>query len=268
MNNILLMIKGFIIGVAKILPGVSGAVLSISFGIYERLLNIIGNPLKIKFDDLKFLFFLLGGACLGIVFLCNGVMWCLDKWYMATMLLFIGFILGGIPEITDEIKGMINVKNTIIFILGFFTVLILTNLSSNEGGSNHYFLMGLIESLTTIIPGISGTAIFMALGWYESLLSTINSILTFSAPLNVAMCFLLGFLISTILIARVLSFLFKRFKVQTYFCVMGFMTCSLVSMLFDLTSKSYSIYELLIGLVLLAFGYFSTTKINNFFSNF
>ena len=57
MNNFFLILKGFIIGVAKIMPGVSGAILSISFGVYERILYIISHPFKVKLDDLKFLLF-------------------------------------------------------------------------------------------------------------------------------------------------------------------------------------------------------------------
>ena len=268
MNNIILFFKGFIIGIAKILPGVSGAVLSISFGVYERLLGILGNPLKIKFEDLKFIFFLLGGAGVGISLLCNFVLWCLDKWHIHTMLLFIGLIVGGIPEITDEIKHKISFKNTVIFILGFFTVMILTNLGSTSGNGNHYFLMGAIESLTTIVPGISGTAIFMALGWYESLLGTINSILSFSASFNIAFLFILGFLISTILISKVLGYLFNRYKTETYFCVLGFMSSSLISMIFDLTKNSYNNIELFCGVLLSCLGYFITLKMNKLFSKF
>ena len=54
MKYLSLILKGFIIGIAKIIPGVSGAVIAISFGIYEKLINIISRPLHIKFNDLKF----------------------------------------------------------------------------------------------------------------------------------------------------------------------------------------------------------------------
>ena len=71
MKYLILMCKGFIIGIAKIIPGVSGAIIAISFGVYERLVSIMSKPLQIKLKDLKFLFFLLLGAALGIGFLCG-----------------------------------------------------------------------------------------------------------------------------------------------------------------------------------------------------
>lgn len=268
MNNFVLILKGFLIGIAKIIPGVSGAILAISLGIYERILRIIGHPLKINFEDIKFLFFLFFGAILGILVFSWGIMWCLDMWKLATMLLFIGFIIGGIPEITSEMKGNFCLKNILICIISFVLILFLTNLSSSSGSSNHYFLMGSIESLTTIIPGISGTAIFMALGWYESVLETINGILTFSAPLSVSFNYLLGFIVSTIFIARVLGFLFDKYKASSYFGVMGFMIGSLVTMILDLFCVSCGFWEKIIGVLLFFTGLFSTSKINSFFSNF
>ncbi len=268
MNNILLVLKGFLIGMAKIIPGVSGAVLAISLGIYERILRIIGHPLKINFDDLKFLFFLLIGAGGGILVFCWGIKWCLDMWKFATMLLFIGFIVGGAYEIVSELKGNGSIKNYCLFAISFALILFFTNLSSNSGSSNHYFLMGSIESLTTIIPGISGTAIFMALGWYESLLDTINGILTFSANMATTSSYIIGFIMTSILISRVLNFMFEKYKASSYYCVMGFMFGSLYTMFIDLICTPASIFEIFIGIILFFIGAFSTGKINSFFGKF
>lgn len=270
MNYLLLMLKGFIIGIAKIIPGVSGAVLSISLGIYEKILYIIGHPLKLKLNDIKFLFFLLGGAGLGILLFCNSVKWFLSNYYLPTILLFSGLIIGGMPEITSEIKKKdYSFFNFFIFIISFTLILILTNLSNNGGSSsNHYFLMGVIESLTTIIPGISGTAIFMALGWYKNLLNLFNDLLTFNASLTVSLNFILGFTISTIIIAKVLNFAFKKFKITAYFCVMGFMIGSLWTMVVKVFKYNLNAIQIIFGIILLISGIVSTLKINNFFSKF
>ena len=267
MNNFFLILKGFIIGIAKIMPGVSGAILSISFGVYERILYIISHPFKIKFDDLKFLFFLLVGAILGIILLCDFLKWCLSKYYFITMCIFIGLIFGGKPEITSEIKGF-KLSYLFLFIISFCLVLFLSFLGSGgESSSNHYFIMGSIESATTIIPGISGTAIFMALGWYESLLETIKGVLTFNAGWNVSFYFLSGFIVSTILISWIITFAFKKFKSESYVCVLGFMYASLVGMGFSLFDY-FSIFNLIFGLLLFSLGYIITYKLNNLFSNF
>ena len=271
MKYLMLMCKEFIIGVAKIIPGVSGAIIAISFGVYERLVKIMSRPLQIKLDDLKFLVSLLIGAALGIGVLCKGVKWCLEAYYLPTMLLFIGLIAGGIPEITNEItKNKINVKIVFVFIVSFTVLYFLVNLNGGENitaGKNFiYFLIGVIESLTTIIPGVSGTAIFMALGWYETLLSIFESITNFNIDVTTLLLFFSGFIISTILISKLITWLFDNKKVMAYTGVLGFMSASLVIMLEDAFSQVFSITDIIIGICLFVFGTWITKKINIFFS--
>ena len=267
MNDFFLILKGFIIGIAKIMPGVSGAILSISFGVYERILYIISHPFRVKFDDLKFLVLLLIGAVIGIVLLCDVLKWCLANYYFITMCIFIGLIFGGFSEIAGEIKSF-KLSYLFLFIISFCLVLFITSLGSGtSNGSNHYFLMGSIESITTIIPGISGTAIFMALGWYESLLETIKGVLTFNSPLMVSFWFLSGFLISTILLSWIITLSFRKYKSEAYVCVFGFMWASLYGMISSLFSY-FNVFNLLFGLLLFSLGYFITYKLNSLFSNF
>ena len=271
MKYLMLICKGFIIGVAKIIPGVSGAIIAISFGVYERLISIISKPLHIKFNDLKFLFFLFLGAALGIGILCKGVKWCLDTYYLPTMLLFIGLIIGGIPEITQEVKkNKLNFKIIFIFVICFTILYYLINVQGDNGSNviNNfvYFLVGVIESATTIIPGISGTAIFMALGWYEILLNIFEGISNFSIDISVLVLFLGGFITSTIMISKMIAYLFKHYKVLAYTGVLGFMIASLVIMLKDTFSTNFSLLELLIGIGLFIVGNFITKKINDIFS--
>lgn len=252
---------------AKIIPGVSGAVLAISFGVYERLLSIMGNPLKIRFNDLRFLLFLFLGIGIGILAFCICIKWCLDYFYFPTMLMFIGLIIGGFSEITSEIRNY-KLYNLIIFILSFLFVLLITNLSGGNGSSTNFFLMGSIESLTTIIPGISGTAIFMALGWYESLLNVIHGILTFSSSLTVSFSFIGGFICATIVISNVLVFLLQKYKIQTYYSILGFMCASVWEMLCDVFKNSFNFTDFILGIFLLTLGILSTKIINSFFENF
>lgn len=270
MKYLILIGKGIIIGIGKIIPGVSGAVIAISFGIYERLISIMSKPLKINWDDLKFLTFLLFGAFIGIGFLCKGVKWCLETYYLPTMLLFSGLIIGGMPEITNEIKkGRVNLKIISIFIICFTLVYFLINLqgqgTSNLDNNLLYFLIGAIESLTTIIPGISGTAIFMSLGWYEKLLTLFEEISTFNIDFNIALFFFMGFIISTILISKVITWLFKYKKAFAYTAVLAFMCASLMIMFEDILSCNFSNLQLFIGIILFIFGIWATKKINNFF---
>ena len=273
MKYIVLMIKGFIIGVAKIIPGVSGAIIAITFGVYERLVSIISKPLKISLGDLKFLFFLLIGAALGIGGLCKVVKWCLNVCYLPTMLLFAGLIFGGMPEIVKKIKhNDLNWKMTLVFIVCFvltYYLITIKAVDSNIFQSDFlYFLIGIIESATTIIPGISGTAIFMALGWYDILLTIFEEMANFSIDITILFAFLSGFITSTIMIAKLITWLFKKHGVLSYTGVLAFMSVSLIIMLEDTFSYGFSIFEFILGIFLFIFGCFITKKINAFFSKF
>lgn len=271
MKYIMLICKGFIIGVAKIIPGVSGAIIAISFGVYERLVNIMSRPTKLNFNDLKFLVCLLIGAALGIGLLCKVVKWCLEIFYLPTMLLFVGLIFGGISEITNKIKAKrMSAKGLITFICCFSILYYLVNIQGGNGNVIHdnfvYFLIGIIESATTIIPGISGTAIFIALGWYENLLGIFEGITNFSIDFFTLCLFLSGFIISTIMISKLISYLFNNHKSLAYTGVLGFMISSLVIMLEDTFSHGFSILEIIIGVCLFLIGTMMTKKINTFFS--
>ena len=269
MKYLSLFVKGFLVGIAKIIPGVSGAMLSISFGVYERFVSIVGHPLKIKLDDLKFLFFLLFGAAVGIVLLCDVIEYLLTYHHFITVCLFIGLIVGGIPSIVKEIEiSKLDFNDILIFLASFFLVILIVNLGTGKAdSSNHYFIMGSIESITTIVPGISDTAIFMALGWYESLLETIKGILTFNSNFYVTFTFISGFVISTILVSKLLSYAFKAHKKRSYMCIFGFMAASLFQMIYGLYDY-YNLPNLLIFICVTCAGYYVTTKLDSFFGNY
>lgn len=271
MKYLSLILKGFIIGIAKIIPGVSGAVIAISFGIYEKLINIISRPLHIKFNDLKFLSFLFIGAALGIGVFCKIVKFCIDNCYLPTMLLFLGLIIGGTPNILNEIKNKRKFSNMFSFAICFTLFYLIINLQSGyyfNHNSFIYFIIGSIESLTTIIPGISGTAVFMALGLYNTLLTIFEEMSNFTIGLNTLILFLSGFIISTVLIAKIINYIFKHKREIAYCCVFGFMSSSLLVMLINSFTEPFTIIELLFGICLFIFGLFLTNKINSFFSKF
>lgn len=270
MKYIGLICKGIIIGLAKIIPGVSGAIIAISLGIYERLIYIISKPLHVSLEDIKFLLCLLVGGILGIGIICKGVKFCLNHYYLQTILLFTGLIAGGIPDITKEIKHKFKLTNIIVLLISFGGLYYLINLDSgNSLDTNNYityFFIGIIESLTTIIPGVSGTAIFLALGLYETLITIFEQLSNFSIDIIVLGLFVSGFTLSTILIAKAITFLFKRKKELAYSGVLGFMLCSLTAMLKNCLLVNFDSLELIIGLVLFMFGLYVTKKINTFFS--
>ena len=185
-------VKGFIIGVAKIIPGVSGSSMAIIFGVYEKAINILANVFKIDFKSFLFLLEISIGVLFGICLFSRCVKWLLMNFYFSIMLLFIGLIVGGIKIFFKEIKcNVINTVNNwlryiLLFFLSFFLVIFLSlftgsvRFNINDGNYLIYVLLGIIEVFSSLIPGISGTAIYMILGCYEIMLEFFGNLFLFS----------------------------------------------------------------------------------------
>ena len=271
-------LKGFIIGIGKIIPGVSGSMLAISLGVYEKVLEIIANLKNITINKFFFLSTIILGALISTSIFSRGVKWLLDNFYFSIMLLFTGLIIGGLPDIYKEVKNSKpKIQNIIIFALALTVSYILSSLGTiNLKSTNStfiYFLLGIIESFSSIIPGISGTAIYMSLGVYDMILDFFGNIYN---PTYAKFGFLfgIGILTGTIIIAKIITYLLKNYKVQTYFAILGFMVYSVLLMLKDaiisILETSYNetlIIHVLFGMFFLYFGYKITIKINSLLSN-
>lgn len=103
-ESIILALKGAIIGVANIIPGVSGGTLAITLGIYEQLINTISHFFKNFKNNLKFVIPVGIGAVLSILILSKVINFSLDQYPVPTFLFFIGLILGGIPLLYKKVR--------------------------------------------------------------------------------------------------------------------------------------------------------------------
>ena len=119
-NNIFLIIKGMIIGIANVIPGVSGGTLMITLGIYEQVINTISHFLKNMKNNSKFIIPLGIGMGLAILLFSKLIGYSLNKFPFATTFFFIGLILGGIPILWRKVKlSSKKISNWFIFFLTF-----------------------------------------------------------------------------------------------------------------------------------------------------
>jgi len=267
MESIKLAVKGFLIGVAKIIPGVSGAMLAISMGIYERAMKAISEYRKNPVENFKFLLPLGIGAMLAVILSSKMIVYFLNNYYLATMLLFIGLIFGGIPSVIKEAKTKkITFKQVFIFVLSFSFVFLFSFLGEQnlfmEMKSSLleklvFIMIGFIDAVTMIIPGISGTAIMMILGCYHlllNLLSSLSSLSNFWLNLKLLIPMGIGLILGVILTAKLMNHLFKKYKQETYCGILGFALSSIFLLFFQTFQQSYSIVQMTIGILLLFVG--------------
>lgn len=267
MKSIKLIIKGFLIGVAKIIPGVSGAMLAISMGIYEKAMRAISEYRKNPVENFKFLLPLGIGAMLAVILSSKIIVYFLNNYYLSTMLLFIGLIFGGIPSIIKEAKTKkLTIKQVFVFIFSFSFVFLFSSLGEQNLFMKInspiiemlvFIMIGFIDAITMIIPGISGTAIMMILGCYHlllNLLSSLSDLSSFWINLKLLLPMGIGLIIGVILTAKLMNYLFKRYKQETYCGILGFALSSIFLLFWQTFQQSYSIVQMTIGMLLLFIG--------------
>jgi len=261
-------IKGFILGIANVIPGVSGGTMAVSMGLYELILSSIGNFFKdIKGNFIKLLPIILG-ILVAIVSTSKLVTYALTNYKAQTLCLFIGLIFGGVSLIMRKIKGKGSKINYLIFFVIFFFVISLNFLKTglieisftNMGIIDYLLLllMGFIASSAMVIPGISGSFILMVLGYYDKIIYTISTITDFSklgSNLLILVPFGIGVIIGIVFMAKLITNLIKKYETKTYFAIMGFVLSSVVVLLLQLTDFKFTFINVATSLFALCWGY-------------
>ncbi len=268
MEYLILILKGMIIGVANIIPGVSGGTLMIILGLYEQVIETISHFFSNFKKNLKFVIPIAIGMILSILILSKLISVCLDKYPFATTLFFIGLILGGLPLLWNKAKASkYKWSNWLVFGLTFLLVITFAFLKSgyyvvsfdnlNLVGYIELFIVGMISAATMVIPGISGSFVLMLLGYYEPIVNTIKDLTNFSLLTHnilILIPFGLGIVIGIVLVARLIEYLLKRYPIKTYYGVLGFVLASLVAIIKPIVGISPSIIEIIIGIILVLIG--------------
>lgn len=279
-DNLFLVLKGFFIGIANIIPGVSGGTLAITLGIYDRLISTISHIFTNIKENIKFLLPIGIGAVIAILSTSKILSYALDNYLFPTILLFIGAILGGMPMLIKKVsKEKIDPVGIVIFLLTFGLIIAITFLKSGSQVSfenmnifNYFtlFIVGVIAAATMVVPGVSGSAVLMTLGYYEPIINIIKTITDFSklgSNLAILIPFGIGVVVGILLIAKILEYLFKNFEVKTYYAIIGFVISSILSIIiqnfFMNGVISISIIEVVIGIILLGLGFIMAYKLGD-----
>jgi putative membrane protein len=242
----ILLIKGFLMGSADIVPGVSGGTMALILDIYERLLNAIKSVdakflksvlrfnLKEAFGELHWLFLLVlfTGIFSAAVFFTKIVPLQIYMFTHPEIVygLFFGLILGSIYVLIKE-QSQFRLHEGFALLGGLaFGLWIVTLVPTDTPEHPAFvFLTGMISISAMILPGISGSYLLLIMRKYEYILSNI-SLIWGSDPItgimNIAP-FTLGTLVGIAAFSRVLSWLLKRFHSQTIAVLIGFMIGSL-----------------------------------------
>ena len=270
MLDLKLILKGMLIGLGKIIPGVSGSLIAVSLGIYTFAIEAISHPFK----NFKCNIIFLGNLCFGVllsVWLCSGIIcFLLDRYFFLTVLLFVGFIVGTFPVLFKD-ANISSSRDLIIVIIVIFVILLFSNFKSTNVfiydntimDNLLVFIFGFVDAATMVIPGISGTAIFLLLGCYQFVLDLFSSLHTvFTGNLICYIMFGLGLGMGILIVSKIMNYVLIYLKKETYLFIVGFAVSSILILCVDLFSGRYTFIDLIFGIILFFIGYKISAVLN------
>lgn len=287
---ILNFLRGIAVGIANIIPGVSGGTMAVILGIYENLTSSIGNVITQKNDrwkNLVFLFSIGAGAVTGVFLLAHIFTVLLEggasKQY--TYFFFIGLIVGSIPFILKLHNDMKITPLRVLSFLAAVTGIVITayfgssSVESDKivatgelwgifklsdislGYSIWLIVCGILGAGAMVLPGFSGSALLVSLGEYDNILSFIDQRMIIPIILVGA-----GIIPGIIVVSKLISYLLKKFPAGTYYFIIGLLIASIFQIYHEISGiLELSIVRLLLSCVTLTAGFLSAfllSKIN------
>lgn len=257
------LVCGVVMGIGGVLPGVSGGILAISLGVYEKMMLAIGNLFRSFRENIRYLLPLAIGTGIGILLTSNVLSMFIERYEPQMLSLFTGLVLGSMPELFGEVTlggQKLKWKHILAAVLGLAFVMLFALGESSVAVNEQVvklsipvaLVSGAILSIGTVIPGISSSFILVYLGFYPAVIATIASVLDFSTLANeglgaaiaqlgasivplVAMS--AGFAAVSILIIKLVNRMLARHHSASYAAVMGFVMGSVALVLPNIIAK-------------------------------
>ncbi len=235
---IIIMLKGMAMGIANVIPGVSGGTIALITGIFERLINAIKSfdlkALKLIFQgkfkefyeytDLGFIISLFVGVGIAIIIIARLFEFLFENYPVYIWSFFFGLILASIYFVGKTIDKW-NFGVIIFFITGAAIAIALTFMTPATQNDNTWYLIlcGVVAICSMILPGLSGSYVLILMGNYQLIaIDAINNMrLEIIIPVGI------GAIIGLIAFSHFLSWLFKKYKNQTLAVLTGFILGSL-----------------------------------------
>lgn len=233
------LIKGGAIGIAMIIPGVSGGTLAVLMDVYDDLVNAVGNLFKDFKKNFLFLLPVLLGAVLAVAAAYFPIKYALAYAPFPTVMLFAGLMVGSIPDLikksnTNGFKKLDTIGMVLSFVvvvgICFIPSIGSVDLSSGMPVYGYFLLIliGMVASCALVVPGISGSMLLLIFGYYNSLFAAVSGLKTeFGHYLLVLALFAVGVIVGFFTIAKLMQFLLKRFKRATFWAIVGFVLGSI-----------------------------------------
>ena len=247
-------LQGALIGLGAVLPGISGGVLCVVFGIYKPLMELLSSPFKCFKTHVPKLIPIFIGIVIGFLGVANLLAFLLDRYPAQSVCVFIGLITGMLPSLFREAgeqgrskASFISMIIAMIFIfalLGFLSAASIV-ITPNFGW---YLFCGFCLALSVIAPGMSFSTLLMPLGLYEPFVAGIGHL-----DFGILIPGGIGALATVILFAKAVDTLFKRHYSGAFHAIVGVVIAATI-MIIPFESFTVSVTSCLVNIVCLAGG--------------
>lgn len=227
---IIYIIQGAIVGAGAILPGISGGVLCVAFGLYEPVMELLTNPKKAMKDNYKMFAPFIGGWILGFFLLAKLADMLFNFAPEVALFLFFGLVCGTVPEMFKKSELSDKKASWTPFVISmgvsyilFHIIDILQDSSTFVIPANFisFFFCGLLWGLSLIVPGLSSSSVLACLGLLDPLMGGIGSF-----DIAVLIPFVIGIIITALAFARLVNMLFKKHYAFVSRVILGFVISS------------------------------------------
>lgn len=287
-----LIIKGIFVGVANIIPGVSGGTIAVVLRIFDEMIEAVNNFYKDFRKYMGFLIPLFIGAGIGIVIFSKIIEYCLLRFSLPTNMFFVGLVVGSVPLIYGKaserkVKPVYFIATVIAFIIVAAISLMKepapadARIVVNMGFTIKMFLGGVVASSAMVIPGISGSFVMVLMGMYNIVVSSISSFIDeignavsmisdgggffnavktlFTSDSFITLAAVgIGVIVGILLISKIIEILMKKAFSITYFSILGLIFGSIFAIFKDpITYQSgVNVTAVIIAVVTFVVGFF------------
>ena len=250
-------LKGILVGMGGIAPGLSGSVLLVILGLYQKTITAIGTIFKNFKKNIAFLFPLFLGFGVGVILFSKVVDFLLENYEMYTRFAFLGLVLGTIPLFYKEVKKEGFSKKYYILIAiaaiaGFSLFYFNKNLFPTITNPNIFqsVLLGVAVAGSSIVPGVDSAVILSSLGLYELY---VGSLADFN--LQVLIPAGVGLVIGALVISFLINKLIKRFYTGTFSIIFGLFLSIIPNVLNSSCTLGWNINSVIsIFILIISFG--------------
>jgi len=265
MSKIIDFVKGFFIGIAVVIPGLSGSIFAVVVGLYDKILYSINNFRKNPIKSILFLIPIILGCILGVFASAKLILWVCETYTQQSYFFFIGLVIGSIPITVRKLSKIpFKPKYLLLTIISFVCIAFFSYLSAGNTNStteiknyvaidkisNIYEMLivfgsGLFSCAMMAIPGVSGSIMLMIINQYGTVYNSVAKLSDIgryllqgnlqaateaSSSIFVVITFALGSICGFIIIAKFIGFILKKYEALTYYAVTGLVVGSIFAL--------------------------------------